>query len=70
MDLTFILDSSGSIQDQGTNFTSMLKVVKGIVSGLVVGPQDTHVAIVSYSNTVTNNAIQPYNVYSFFNHNL
>jgi len=51
--LAFVIDSSGSIQDRGINFDSILDIVKLVVQGINVTLNDTRVGVVYYSNTAT-----------------
>ena len=48
MDLVFLLDSSGSIR--AYNFESIKEFVIDITDGLDIGPNDTQVAVISYSD--------------------
>ena len=48
MDLVFLLDSSGSIQ--AYYFESIKEFVIDITDGLDIGPNDTQVAVISYSD--------------------
>ena len=49
--MAVVIDSSGSIEDSGINFQSMLDIVKLVVEGLVIGQDATRVGAVYYSNS-------------------
>ncbi|XP_078342465.1 uncharacterized protein LOC144628269 isoform X2 [Oculina patagonica] len=51
VDVAFLLDSSGSIQSAGKhNYQIMKDFIKGIVRSFVIGPNDTTVALATFSS--------------------
>lgn len=49
--MAFLLDSSGSIQSSGQhNYQIMKDFIKGIVKSFVIGPDDTTVAVATFSS--------------------
>jgi len=49
--VAFLLDSSGSIQSSGEhNYQIMKDFIKGIVKSFVIGPNDTTVAVATFSS--------------------
>ena len=49
--MAFLLDSSGSIQSSGEhNYQIMKDFIKGIVKSFVIGPDDTRVAVATFSS--------------------
>ena len=51
MDLSFIVDASGSIHTR--RFPKVLEYVASVVQELTIGPNATQVSLVSYSDTAT-----------------
>ena len=50
----FIIDSSGSIKDADPgNYDLLLQFVTDIVDGLTIGPDNTRVGVIVYSNTAS-----------------
>lgn len=51
VDVAFLLDSSGSIESSGEhNYQIMKDFIKGIVKSFVIGPDDTTVAVATFSS--------------------
>ena len=51
MDLGFLIDGSGSIEQAGAgNFKKELNFVKQIVNGFKVSKKDTHVGVIIFSS--------------------
>ena len=51
VDVAFLLDSSGSIESSGEhNYQIMKDFIKGIVRSFVIGPDDTTVAVATFSS--------------------
>ena len=52
MDLGFIIDGSGSIENAGKgNFKKVLNFVKAIIQAFDVSKEETHVGIIVYNKT-------------------
>jgi len=57
MDLTFVVDSSGSICNNQPvttcdNWKSLLDFMHGLVSGMVIGENDVRVALVEFAHSI------------------